>query len=885
MPIVGPDGAGSAAVAAAARERAEAQARQRAEAQRKAAEAAQKAAQKAQEAAQRARTAATDAHLELGNLEQLRDRGSGHAKQVYGDRIQALGARVERLDHAAQRAQAQADRLTQAATSAATRTLTAEQAANTAAGAAGDKAPYAPANQVQDVYGAKSLTAADQKKLFGAPLALTSEDAARVDAARLAQVKDPAARAKLLATYLAPGQDPKYQQALLEAAKPEIQALSQQICDEHSGLSTEQRQKALETLTRLSEALSPDAQKTLAQQFAEALPDHTIGDDSDQLGAMIQKSINDGAGVSFGVRLVDALQSTGKPEAANDTAKFVNNGVSDVKKQFDAAQKEMDEKNAKLAPANSYKDTASPKEEAKIVQETKKKIGYEDTKKKYEAASAKMASLLNGADLAAWDRLFANHARRGRDVGDNGNEQRLAQTARSAIEEIPKLSQSEAGSKAIQGAVEAEGEDRATWLEHVSEYGEQAKGFIDGVRGAVIESVGARALSLARSGDLNASRSLFRGVSRLGGVFGASDAQMSRFATTLAGLRQRQGSQRLRTLTNDLARQADEIAGDPNSKAAKALKGLGAVFGIANAYSAGKDFSDQDLQGKVNTVTSVLGTSKEVAQYITGATSRYVGSFAPTIARAAQAGGDALETLSKGLDPALQLVGAVSSAVDTYNDFKNGDIVGGVGDSVSTAGQLISGLTEAIPGVDLLGQGVGDALTVLGQGIKLISGLFSSPPDPFAGTKDGIKQGLIDSGFPKDTASQLAELHGDGHSTAASFLRQVAESAGISPSQLLDSMKTWSSHQVRQFLDVARLSFNTDDHNLHRALNASLVIGKELTGRLEGGDKAYRQHSGSDGQPVYNPRVVDGAASWLFANGLIPPPPSAPRPAIGVGRI
>jgi hypothetical protein len=871
MPAIDGAGGSSAAAqaAAAARARAAEAAKEKAEEAKKAAEEAQQAAQKAQEEAAKAKSAAGDANKDVNKL-QNDLKSNPDKKAELEPKIGAAKDRATRLDNDATTAEQHAKTLTDHANDVANQALTKEKGANQAADAAGKKdQPFAEANKVKDVYDAKGqLSDAEQTKLFGNKLAVSPEDAGKVDAQRLAQTKDPATRAQMMSTYLKDGQDPSYQKAFLDAAKPQIQEMSKQIWDDKSGVSTDQRQKALDSLTQLSEKLGPDAQKQLADQFAQTLPNKGLGSDSNNLGGMLQKSIEDGKGVSFGANLIHSLQASGKTDAANDAAKYVNNGITTVKKQFDAAQKEMDTANAKLNPANSFKNATTPAEAAKIVNDTKNKIGYDDTKSKYEDASAKLASTLNGADKLANDPTLNVCTVK----NDNGNEQKVGESARSVFNDLPKLGQSQAGSKAISDAVESEGDDKKTWLQNVSEYGEQAKGFMDNVRASVIESVGAKALSMAKNGDLNGSRNLFKGVSKLGNVFGASDEQMARFSTTLSALRQRQGPERLKAITSELGKQADEIGGDPKGKTAQALKGLGTVFGVANAYSGIKDFGKQDLQEKVNTVTSTIGTSKEVAEYLTGATSKFVGSFAPAIKDAAEVGGKALEKLGTALDPALQLVGAVSSAVDTYNDFKNGDVVAGVGDSLTTAGQLISGLTEAIPGVDLLGQGVGDALSVVGQGIKVIGSLFSSPPDPWAGTKDGIKQGFLDSGFSDDTASQLSELHGKNSNTFASYFEQVAKQTGQKPSDLLNSMKSWSSDQVRNFLDGARLSFDTDDGNDNRYNNAKSVIGQSLADKLENGDKSYLQTTGKDGQPVYNKDVVQGAAQWLYNQGLIPQP-------------
>lgn len=718
----------------------------------------------------------------------------------------------------------------------------------------------------KDGFDRKSPSAADQGKLTGQTRPADPGQAAKADAQKLSAAKDPQSRAKLLQSYLKDGKDPAYQKALINDAKPQIQELSKQIWDKHSGFSKDERLHALDTLTRTTEGLRPDAQKALAAQVAQTLPNRTIGDDSDQFGGLIKQSIKDGAGASFSVRLASALQSSGKTEAANDTAKFVNQGISDVKKDFDSASKEMDQKNGLLAPAASYGKDLSPKDAAKLAIETKKRIGYDDAQKKLEDASAKMASVLNGADLAARDPAMNVCTVK----NDNGEEQQLGVTARNAMSAIPKLGASKAGSQAIADAVAGEGEGKETFLSHVTEYGGQATGFINGVRSAVISSVGARAMFAAQNDNFTrASKPLFNGLNKLGPMFGASEAQMQRFTQTLSAFRGGLGADKVKAISNTLNEEIKGIAGNPKTPVAQSLKALGTSFGIASAYEGFKNFGDKNLNDKVALITSAIGTGKESAAMLASATTKFLGQYSSTLATAGKATEGALASVGKALNPALQLVSAVTSAVSAYNEFKNGQVVAGVGDSITALGSGIAGVTEAIPGVDLLGQGVGDALSVVGQGIKLVGGLFSSPPDPFKGTKDGIKQGFKDLGFSDDTASQLSELHGDKKQTFASYLSQVAKQAGVKPEALTYSMRSWSSDQVRRFLDVARLSFDTDSGNDNRFNNAASVIGDGLAGRLEDGQKTYLQRSGKDGQPVYNRDVLARAATWLYSSGLL----------------
>ncbi|MBS2028462.1 MAG: hypothetical protein JST54_11200 [Deltaproteobacteria bacterium] len=902
-----------------ARERAAEEARQRAaEAakQRAAAEAAQKKAQAAAQKAQAAQAAARQkAQAAQGSAAELKAKQnviSQHPQLASKMKTELDTAQAKAKAHAeaSQAAQKQADAASklardtaQKANTAATTAIQSEQRANDAAKAAGQPAPYSAANQVNDAYGAANLAPAAQKQLFGGDLAVS--DAAKADAARLGSIQNPAQRAQMLQSMVTHATDPVYRKALVTQAGPQITQLAGQIVNKDSGCSTADRQSALNALTATTEKLAPDAQTALASTFAGAMKDQNVGDDSNEFGTMVANSIKAGSGASFGVQLASALQASGKTTAANDTSKFVSQGIGQVKSDFDAAQQKVEDLKGKMGQELATWQLQG-KDQTTAVREFDQRNGYSQAVSDLEAKANLLSSAIPGADLAANDPALTSGAaaKTTTAAGRFGvmpearfsNEGDLLSTAKGAMQDLPKLADTNAGSKLFADAVEAQGEGQQTFLDDAAKdagKGGQADKFLNSLRSATVSAVGQRLLSSAQSGDFEAESSkLLAGLNANRALFGASEESMQKLTASFGAFKPGMTPTELDSASSELAKQIKGVAGGDGA-VSQSLKGLGVLFGAVGAVDNWSHFDSLSVKDKIGTVASTLGLGKQGADMVTNTLTRFT-------ADAASAGTDGAEvaaetaglTAGKLLGAGLGAIGSVVSGWSAVDDFSSGQIQKGVGDSMSALGGAVAtaGLVLDATGV---GAEAGVVLNVVGGVISAagaVVSLFSSPPDPFKGQEGDLKAELQAIGVKSDLADQLNSFNSDGQNTFGAWISQVAKSAGVPTGTFVRNMNSWSSDQVAQFLDAGRLQQGTDSNNDNRLENASAVLGTSYAQQLEdphgtfmgrGGyappsqakidaQKALQRTTDSKtGEYVYNSQLVEKTRAWLQAQGLI----------------
>jgi hypothetical protein len=160
---------------------------------------------------------------------------------------------------------------------------------------------------------------------------------------------------------------------------------------------------------------------------------------------------------------------------------------------------------------------------------------------------------------------------------------------------------------------------------------------------------------------------------------------------------------------------------------------------------------------------------------------------------------------------------------------------------------------------------VGSAVAVtagaLLSGAAVVVGLFSKPDDPWAADQDKIEDALKGWGVNDDLAGTLSEVNDDGQSFGP-YIQSAAKAAGVPTLTLLHRMNGWSDDQVNQFLDVARLSHDTDGGNDNRQTNAGMVVGGDLAQQLENGQRTQRTDD-QTGLQKYDEQVMREVGSWL----------------------
>ena len=898
-----------------ARERAAEEARQRAaEAakQRAAAEAAQKqaaaAAQKAQAAQAAARQKAQAAQRSQVELKSKQNVVSQHpqlAAKMKTD-LATAQAKAKADADASQAAQKTADAASklarttaQKANETATTAIQSEQRANDAAKAAGQPAPYSAANHVNDAFGAANLAPAAQKQLFGGDLAVS--DAAKADATRLGSIQNPAQRAQMLQSMVNNATDPVYRKALVTEAAPQLKQLAGEVVNKDSGFSAGERQTALNALTSTTEKLDPATQKSLATTFASAMKNQNVGDDSNEFGTMVANSIKSGSGASFSVQLASALQASGKTTAANDTSKFINVGIGALKSDFDAAQKKVTDLQGKMGEELATWKLQG-KDQTEAVQAFNQRNGYAQAMADMESKAKLLSSAIPGADLAANDTTLKTGASATSPQGmfqlqepSFSNEGSLVSTAKSAMQDLPQLANTNAGSKMLADAVEAQGQGQPTFLDHAAEYagkGGQADKFLNSLRSATVSAVGQRLLSSAQSGDFEAESSkLLAGLNANRALFGASEEGMQKLTDAYSAFKPGMTPDELTSASTDLAKQIKGVAGGDGA-VSQSLKGLGVLFGAVGAVDNWSHFDSLSVKDKIGTVASTLGLGKQGADMVTNTLTRFTADAESESSDAAtEAAETAGLTAGKLLGAGLGAIGTVVSGWSAVDDFSSGQIQKGVGDSMSAIGGAVAtaGLVLDATGV---GAEAGVVLNVVGGVISAagaVVSLFSSPPDPFKNQEGDLKAELQSIGVKSDLADQLNSFNSDGQNTFGAWISQVAQSAGVPTGTFVRNMNNWSSDQVAQFLDAGRLQQGTDSNNSNRLNNASAVLGSYAQ-KLEDpqpqfeGRFAYQPPSQAaaneqkalqkttdpkTGEYVYNTQLVDQTYQWLLSNGLV----------------
>ncbi|MFT3838177.1 MAG: hypothetical protein QM723_14440 [Myxococcaceae bacterium] len=685
------------------------------------------------------------------------------------------------------------------------------------------------------------------------------------DAASLAKISDPGQRADAFEKLVAKNKDnASYQQQLMTQSKASLEDIARKAVDKDSGASQASRQQAIDSLAKATEEMKPTEQKQLADTFAGTMKNQNVGDDSNEFGTLMKNSVKDGSGASFGVRVASSLQSSNKTTAANDLSKFVGQGINDLKSDFEDAQKKVDDLHTRLAQElPTWK--LEGKDQTTALKQFNEDNHLDDATKDLEAKGALLASTLDGAHIASTDPALTKGAAEKQAIfgGRAGsysapkysNESDLVGAANGALGDVGKLADTKAGAEKITDAVEKSGEGEETFLDGLAEKtekGEDGVKVLNKLRSAVVQSLGSKLLGSAADGSFDAEKSkLLSGLNANRALFGASEEQMKGFTDSLNEFKPGMTAEELDAATKNTASKISEL-GEGGGAVAQSLKGLGVVFGAIGAVKDWSNFSQQDVQEKLATISSTLTVGNEGANLITSTFSRFAANSAE-----GEAGAQAAETVGltagKLLGAGIGALGTVVSGWQAFDAFKDGKITEGVGDTMTAVGGAVATAGLFLDGT-IAGAPAGVVLNVVGgvlaAGGAIVS-LFGSKDNPFEGQEDDLDHVFKALGVKDSVAEQLKDFNSDGQNFGT-WTSTVAKQMGMSTGDFVRSMNNWSDQQVTDFLDAARLQHDTDSNNGNRLDNASAVLGETNAKGLEDPTPIYYGGRGA----VYNPNAA-----------------------------
>ncbi len=762
--------------------------------------------QKAEEAKRKAAEAQKQAALAQQKAEQARTKASESKGKVEPKVQKKLETEATKLEKTSQTAQKDA-------IDAANRALELQRTANEVAKASGEKEPYALANQVKDVFDAGSLSAKDQVTLFGAETVVTPEQSAAVDAGKIGLMmqKNPEKAAKMLADQLEASDDPAYQQALIKVASSwMLPALGKDLSNE----------KVVEHLVRASETAGPEGSKLIADGVAKGIPEGSLPEG-------LEKSLD----TAFSVHLAEALHEAGKPLAAKEIVKAQTALLEEVREDFGKAAEKVDALNQKLALLVAGFGPAMTDEQKQSAIEAFKKQHAKEYEA-FEKAGAKLARMVDGASEALVSDALPK---------DAWYTKQLREEATAALQELPRLGETEAGQEVIATALEKQAKGEESFLNRMPEVALVAKDatkFLGDVSNVVVKSIANKVLTLSAAGRPGDAHALFAGLQQNAKLFGASVESMTKISGALEDVLNGKPNA-LATLEGELRKSAGGVPGAPyNARGGQALRGLALVVTLAGNADAWKNFSEAELKDKVKTVATSFGLGFDG------------GMLALDVLGKAEKLGAVTKLLGRGSGLATGII-AITDGITAVKAFQDGDYAQGAVSTASAIGGVILGTTvfTAAAGVQVVpiaGQIAGVILVAGG----LIGQLALKNHNAKMDEKDA--QAFLEAaGIPENVAKELSDLDKHGRNIGP-FIVQVAPLLDMTPQEFLKHLGTLSKDELDGVVTMAK-SLDQD---------AQLQIQKDSKRdeEIDGLGKAAW---------LFQPESLEGAAEWLRETGLV----------------
>ncbi|MCP3143127.1 hypothetical protein [Pyxidicoccus xibeiensis] len=800
--------------------------------------------------------------------------GGKWAPSVERQKTEALKKSQKDLDAAtrtATKAQQDAEAARQAAVTSANEALAAQKAANAQAARENVAPPYPLADKVTDGFDAtRKLSAADQRKLFGAPQAASPREAAQEDAKRVARALAPPksdpndlgnslkpgkfapraeAASKELAALLEKGTSPEYRKALLEAVKPQLETIGGTLSqpadaseDSASGKET------AEALGKASSTLRPEEQRALAEGLASGIG----ADEKLRRGTSegLRESLRRGEGGAFSVHLATALERGGKSRQAEQLTRTTQAEVKEIREDFAEKSKKVEELNAQVARlAASFGPAMTQQEQQNALNafKARHKAEYgalEDAAKKLEGALEASNEVLKQPDSP----LF-----KGKDGGLPG----FADEALETQKQLKGFVGTDVGQKFIDAEVAKQANKEPSFLDGVSHWlkspklGKDAQDIAKGLTTSVTKGLASAAIKAAASGeDIAGAKRVFENVlGKNPALFGVTAEDMD----TLKGhfndlLDNKKGA--AEALDGALRKLSVEPSGTTGaSGASSALRGLGVVAG---------------LFGAANSVTDVAKGLQDGKGLDLGSTAKALGD---TLSASADTSLFVLDVLGKNtqaatkvlgkLGPAGGVLGAVGDGLASFNAFRKGDPVEGLAKTASATGGALLAAAALSQSVPVAGQVVGGLLFAAGTGVSLWN--ESQKRQESQQDTQAFLQG---AGFSPRLAEQLKDP--DTAVSTGRFLTQLAERLKTTPQELRQRLERVTD---RKQLD----SFFYAVEKTPRGEDGRYVATDETPGKYDSQGFAAGGHGASQAYTVaehYLESLAD-AEAYLRKQGVL----------------
>jgi hypothetical protein len=677
--------------------------------------------------------------------------------------------------------------------------------------------------------GLSHLSAAEQQQV----LSSVDNIHGAADAVRNADGKDAQQQAgldatKTLADELS-GHPKDVQAAILDRTQGDIGTITEGL----NKLDGGQNDEAVKNLSRAAEAVGQDNVSKLTDPMAAKLPKMLDGHRSNmgELSSAIKDNIKDGNGALLGASLTDSLR---RNEAAGETkyngifgdnlrdsvANATKEGIEDVRKEFEDKAGAMDQVHGEVGRAmQSVDGFGFSKDEI----ESGAQAVYgknQDKVDAYEAASEKLASTLEGASFAA-DKL-----------PEDGAAGELRNQADKALEQLPRMRDSEAGLEAVGKAVENQADGRRTFLdgaEQVADRLKDGKKWLDNVGTMVVKGGGLRAARALSNGDFASAEKFFDGLRKNSGLFKTKPETLDEFGDAFK--RFRAGDINAEQLSGEFSRTANKMSVSgghaPGGRVAGSFKMLGVALGAASLAKDVGDWGNLDNQERLRSIVNAADLGADTAEGVMS----LLGKTAPKFLKLGGA--------------ALGGVGAAFDFADAVKQFSAGDFARGGASLTSAAGGLVAA------GAVLTGSGVGALVGIglmAGGAIAHFAISRHRAKDAEKKAEGNFEEFLKGAGMSDQAAHRLRDLDGD-HRSMWGAMRDVAPQLGVTPEQLLNHLTT-----------------NVDDRDLRHIVDTAEMIPRDDDGNFK---------MGSPEDPWMNPwtgapESVHGFAKWLQETGFAP---------------
>ncbi|MEW5847679.1 MAG: LysM peptidoglycan-binding domain-containing protein [Myxococcota bacterium] len=722
--------------------------------------------------------------------------------------------------------------------------IRAQQDANQKAKAVGRKEPFPDANGVKDARDAGSLSTEAQKRLLGSPGVVSPQEAAKVDAQKIADAtaQGPEQGARALEEQLQGNRDPAYREELLRAAQPSVTKIAADLDKLEGKDKNDLFKNTMGSLSRATELAGAGNARLITDAYAKGLPDGKVDiDDKDRLGGSLKQSIQDGNGSLFATELAGSLQRNGKTDAARDVAKLTAEAVGDINEDFKEKADQVDKLNGELARyVSEWKGVLSDAELQKGIEafREKNKAAYTE----FEDAGRKLSSTLEGAGAAA---------RNAEDLskltgGFPPEGVRLLGASQEALKELPRAAQSDAGQKAIADSLERAGAGAPSFLENARASqlgleGDEAKAHDQALTDSVTRAAGTRAAELAQSGDLGRLGRLVEGMDRNASTLGLKSGDLRAMKDVVADYQAKPTLDPVK-FGEDFAKATTSVAKDAVAEqlksqypglsddelARKALetptgKRIATIGLVVSGASIAKDLATGDAETRIKAVADTLGLAGDLAPFLKE--------------------GSKLSGIFKTAGTVARPLGVIFDGVNIAQAVKNKDYAQAGISAASLAGTLAAGAVGGPAGIAIA---AGTAVFTIGANAVLNHFRANAAEDR---AEENLGVFLKGAGLSETAAYRFRDVTRDGHESIGRMISQAAPQLGVTPRQLLDQLSRLDSDTLKKVVDTAE-SVPRDDDGVFRATHESdSRAGEELAaGRY---------------QIEVKPQSVTGWVNWL----------------------